>query len=93
MAFKQSNTFTMLQEFFDLDERFRKALQVGLQVFLWNGSVTKNHPNAKKNIQLAGSAIEGASLTRVFQKNYEFKSGLNQEIDVDIEYLLLKVFI
>ena len=83
--------FALLQEFFNLDERFRETIHVGLQKFLWNGSATKNHPNAKKNIQLAGSAIEGASLARVFQKNDEFPSGLNQEIEVDIEYMIFMV--
>uniref|UniRef100_A0A7M5XD26 Mab-21-like HhH/H2TH-like domain-containing protein n=1 Tax=Clytia hemisphaerica TaxID=252671 RepID=A0A7M5XD26_9CNID len=83
--------FALLQEFFNLDERFRETLHAGLQKFLWNGSVTRKHPNAKKNIQLAGSAIEGASLARVFQKNDEFPSGLNQEIEVDIEFMYLKL--
>eukprot|EP00111_Clytia_hemisphaerica_P023116 TCONS_00067991-protein len=89
--FEKETTFSTFQELFELDERFRKALHAGLQKFLWNGTATKNHPNAKKNIQLAGSAIEGATLARVFQKNDEFPSGLNQEIEVDIEYCLFQI--
>ena len=59
--------------------------------FEFNMGVGKVQPDAIKNIRIAGSTAEGTALARLFRRNDLFPDGLNREIEVDYEFILLGI--
>ena len=63
-----------------------------LKLLLLSGKrgVSKKQPNTLKNVGLGGSTSEGSAIARIFKPNSEFDDGLNRELELDIEFILLE---
>ena len=86
------NRYASLQRFFTIDGEFRHAFNDCFEIFLSVVTVT-NYSQVCRSFQVAGSLSEGASLARLFQMNEDFDSGLNQEIEFDIEFSGVEVIL
>jgi len=91
MSSKGEEPLRMLKELFELDKGICKCVDESLNLFFKKGKLGKTQPNAVKNVHFAGSITEGATVARLFSSSDEFESGINQEVEVDIEYILLQV--
>lgn len=81
----------MLKELFKLDREICNSVDKVLKLIFKKGKLKKIQPNGVKNVHFAGSITEGATIARLFSSSDEFKSGINQEVEVDLEYILLQV--
>ena len=87
----QTKTYTDLQRFYKLDQDYIKTLSEWLAMLMSVAKLTKTHPHVMKNISLAGSSIEGAALSRLFEESKDFESGVNQEMELDAEIVACEV--
>ena len=75
-----------------LDDEYCSTVQDLLRrIFKFDLGIGRVQPGGVKNIGIAGSTAEGAALARIFRRNDLFPDGLNREIELDLEYVLLEI--
>ena len=81
--------FLKLQE---LDNRICKAgKKLVVDIVEGNPRLNEDQKKALKNVSIAGSISEGATLARLFSANKVFPDGCNREAEVDIEFVVTEV--
>ena len=89
MSNKSEEPLHMLKELFKIDKDICKSVVEFLKLIQKTSKLRRIHPDGMKNIHIAGSITEGATVARLFSSNNEFESGVNQQVEVDLEYLSL----
>ena len=79
------------QKLHNLDNEFCQVVQALTKEIFENHVLHDHKDAAKRNISWVGSLAEGSSLPRVFSLNERFEDGINREIELDVDFLLLEI--
>ncbi|XP_047139869.1 nucleotidyltransferase MB21D2 isoform X2 [Hydra vulgaris] len=78
------------RKFNELDENVRSNASTTIKNILYL-CLGQWQPRALEHIHMSGSYSEGAFLARFFKQNNDFEDGLNRELEVDIEFTIVKL--